>query len=35
VDVDLVAGANTVTFGNSSTGYAPNLDRIQIAAALG
>ena len=35
VDVDLVAGSNTITFGNSSTGYAPNLDRIQIAAALG
>jgi len=35
VDVDLVAGANTVTFGNSSSGYAPNLDRIQIAAAVG
>jgi hypothetical protein len=34
VDVDLVAGANTVTFGNS-TGYAPDLDMIQIAAALG
>jgi hypothetical protein len=35
VDVDLAAGANTVTFGNSSTGYAPNLDRIQIAAPVG
>jgi hypothetical protein len=35
VDVDLVAGANTVTFANSSTGYAPDIDRIQIAAALG
>jgi len=35
VDVDLVAGANTVTFGNSSTGYAPNIDRIQIAAPIG
>jgi len=35
VDVDLAAGANTITFGNSSTGYAPNIDRIQIAAPLG
>jgi hypothetical protein len=35
VDVNLTAGANTVTFGNSSTGYAPNVDRIQIAAPLG
>jgi hypothetical protein len=35
VDVDLAAGANTVTFGNSSSGYAPNLDRIQIAAPIG
>jgi len=35
VDVDLNAGANTVTFGNSSTGYAPNIDLIQIAAPLG
>jgi hypothetical protein len=35
VDVDLAAGANTITFGNASTGYAPNLDRIQIAAVLG
>jgi hypothetical protein len=35
VDIDLVAGANTVTFGNSSAGYAPDLDMIQIAAALG
>jgi hypothetical protein len=35
VDVDLVAGANTITFGNASTGYAPNIDRIQIAAVLG
>jgi hypothetical protein len=35
VDVDLAAGASTVTFGNNSTGYAPNLDRIQIAAPVG
>jgi hypothetical protein len=35
VDVDLAAGANTVTFGNSSSGYAPNIDRIQIAASIG
>ncbi|GAA1647961.1 carbohydrate-binding protein [Actinoplanes couchii] len=35
VDVDLVAGANTITFGNPSAGYAPNIDRIQIAAVLG
>ena len=35
VDVDLAAGTNTITFGNSSTGYAPNIDRIQIAAPLG
>lgn len=35
VDVDLAAGANTITFGNASSGYAPNIDRIQIAAVLG
>jgi hypothetical protein len=35
VDVTLNAGANTITFGNSSAGYAPNIDRIQIAAPLG
>ncbi|GGN63241.1 hypothetical protein GCM10010112_22330 [Actinoplanes lobatus] len=35
VDVDLAAGANTITFSNASTGYAPNIDRIQIAAVLG
>ena len=35
VDVDLSAGANTITFGNASTGYAPNIDRIQIAAPVG
>jgi hypothetical protein len=35
VDVDLTAGANTITFGNASTGYAPNIDRIQVAAVLG
>ncbi|GIF25562.1 hypothetical protein BJ973_003839 [Actinoplanes tereljensis] len=35
VDVDLAAGANTITFGNASTGFAPNIDRIQIAAPVG
>jgi hypothetical protein len=35
VDVDLVAGANTITFGNASSGYAPNIDLIRIAAPLG
>jgi hypothetical protein len=35
IDVDLVAGANTVTFGNSSSGYAPDIDRIRIAAPTG
>ncbi|GIE99399.1 hypothetical protein Ari01nite_68640 [Paractinoplanes rishiriensis] len=34
VDVDLAAGANTITFGNASA-FAPNIDRIQIAAAIG
>jgi hypothetical protein len=35
VDVDLAAGANSITFGNASSGYAPNFDLIQIAAAVG
>ncbi|MCG5219283.1 carbohydrate-binding protein [Streptosporangium soli] len=35
VDVNLVAGANTITFANASSGYAPNIDLIQIAAPLG
>jgi hypothetical protein len=35
VDVDLAAGTNTITFGNASSGYAPNIDRIHIAAVLG
>ncbi|MGW0801533.1 CBM35 domain-containing protein [Nonomuraea sp. NPDC002799] len=35
VDVDLRAGGNTIRFGNASAGFAPDLDRIQIAAALG
>ncbi|GAA4708823.1 hypothetical protein GCM10023263_55270 [Phytohabitans rumicis] len=35
VDVDLAAGANTITFANASTGYAPNIDLIQIAAPVG
>ncbi len=34
VDVDLAAGANTIRFANSSR-YAPDLDRIQVAAAIG
>ncbi|MEU8612275.1 CBM35 domain-containing protein [Actinoplanes sp. NPDC048791] len=34
-DVDLAAGANTITFGNPSTGYAPNIDLIRIAAPIG
>jgi hypothetical protein len=34
IDVDLVAGNNTITFANSAK-YAPNFDRIQIAAAIG
>ena len=35
IDVDLVAGANTITFANASSGYAPNIDLIQIAAPIG
>ena len=35
VDVNLAAGANTITFGNSSSGYAPDLDLIRIAAPIG
>ena len=35
LNVTLVAGSNTITFANSSTGYVPDLDRIQIAAAIG
>ncbi|MFC4116326.1 CBM35 domain-containing protein [Nonomuraea zeae] len=35
VDVTLAAGANTITFGNASTGYAPDIDLIQIAAPVG
>ena len=34
-DVDLAAGTNSITFGNASTGYAPNIDLIRIAAPLG
>ncbi|WP_233624865.1 carbohydrate-binding protein [Actinoplanes sp. ATCC 53533] len=34
VDVDLVAGANAITFGNS-TAYAPDIDLIRIAAPIG
>ncbi|NUS00933.1 MAG: carbohydrate-binding protein [Nonomuraea sp.] len=33
VDVDLRAGANTITFANAAR-FAPDLDRIQIAAPL-
>lgn len=35
VDVDLAAGANTITFANAGPGYAPNVDHIQIAAPIG
>ncbi|MFI7132629.1 hypothetical protein ACIBQ1_43610 [Nonomuraea sp. NPDC050153] len=35
VDVTLTAGANTITFGNASAGYAPDIDRIQIARPVG
>jgi hypothetical protein len=35
VDVNLSAGSNTIKFANGSTGYVADLDRIQIAAALG
>jgi len=35
VDVNLAAGANTITFGNASSGYAPDLDLIRIAAPIG
>jgi hypothetical protein len=35
VDVDLAAGANTITFGNASTGFAPNIDFIRTAAPIG
>jgi hypothetical protein len=32
IDVSLNAGNNTIKFSNSSAGYAPNIDLIQIAA---
>ena len=35
VTVTLAAGSNTITFANASTGYVPDLDRIQVAAAIG
>jgi hypothetical protein len=35
VDVDLAAGTNTITFANASSGYAPDLDLIRIAAPIG
>jgi|GEM_PF-660124 len=35
VTVNLNAGNNTIKFSNSSTGYAPNIDKIEIAAAIG
>jgi hypothetical protein len=31
----LAAGTDSITFGNASTGYAPNIDLIRIAAPLG
>lgn len=34
VDVDLAAGANTITFANAGPGYVPNVDLIQIAAPI-
>ena len=35
VDVNLAAGSNTVQFSNPAEGaYAPNIDRIEIAAPL-
>jgi hypothetical protein len=34
IDVDLQAGNNTITFSNSAK-YAPDIDRIQVAAAIG
>ncbi|MER7728972.1 carbohydrate-binding protein [Streptomyces sp. NPDC096323] len=34
VDVDLAAGANTITFANASA-YAPDIDLIRIAAPVG
>ncbi|MFI6483722.1 hypothetical protein ACIBH1_37750 [Nonomuraea sp. NPDC050663] len=34
VDVDLRAGANTIRFGNAAA-FVADLDRIQVAAALG
>ena len=35
VNVNLVAGSNTITFANSTAGYAPDIDRIQVAAPIG
>jgi hypothetical protein len=32
IDVTLTAGNNTIKFSNSSVGYAPDIDLIQIAA---
>lgn len=34
IDVDLVAGGNSITFGNA-TRYAPDIDLIRIAAPIG
>ncbi|UJF31472.1 RICIN domain-containing protein [Paenibacillus hexagrammi] len=34
VNVSLNAGSNTIKFSNSSSGYAPNIDTIQIAAPV-
>ncbi|MFD0475102.1 CBM35 domain-containing protein [Nonomuraea thailandensis] len=35
VDVQLAAGANTISFGNPTSGYAPDIDLIRIAAPTG
>ncbi|MBD0382540.1 carbohydrate-binding protein [Paenibacillus sedimenti] len=35
IDVNLNAGANTIKFSNGSIGFAPDIDRIQVAAYLG
>jgi hypothetical protein len=34
IDVELAAGDNTITFSNAAK-YAPDIDRIQVAAAIG
>lgn len=35
VDVELDAGTNSITFGNPSSGYAPDIDLIRLAAPVG